>query len=84
MPADAALWDVPVRGAAKLAATLAERRADAELYRTLATLATTGPAVGTVDDWQWRGPREGLAAVTRALGAEPLRARIEKLAGARG
>jgi 5'-3' exonuclease len=84
VPADAALWDVPVRGAAKLAATLAERRADAELYRTLATLATTGPAVGTVDDWEWRGPREGLAAVTRALGAEPLRARIEKLAGARG
>jgi 5'-3' exonuclease len=84
VPADGALWDAPVRGAAKLAATLAERRADAELYRTLATLATTGPAVGTVDDWEWRGPREGLAAVTRALGAEPLRARIEKLAGARG
>jgi 5'-3' exonuclease len=83
VPADGAKWDVPVRGAAKLAATLAERRADALLFRTLATLAVSGPKVGTVDDWLWRGPREGFGVITAALGAAPLAARVERLAAKR-
>ncbi len=49
-------WDVPgLRGAAKLAGTLAARRDEAELFRVLATLVTD-VEVGTVDDWQWSGP----------------------------
>jgi 5'-3' exonuclease len=83
VPADPARWDVPVRGAAKLAATLAERRADAELYRRLATLDADGPVVGRVDDWRWRGPREGFDVVASALGAVPLAGRVARLAGRR-
>jgi 5'-3' exonuclease len=80
IPADPARWDVPVRGAAKLAATLAERRADAVLFRRLATLVTDGPAVGGVEDWRWRGPREGFPVIASALGAGGLAGRVERLA----
>jgi 5'-3' exonuclease len=53
-------WDVPgLRGAAKLAATLAGQRSDAELFRTLAVLRTD-VAVGGVDDWRWTGPGDDL------------------------
>ena len=58
-------WDVAVRGAVSLAARLAADRADAYLYRRLATLVTdvagvldsrvTG-AAGAVDSLAWEGP----------------------------
>ena len=55
---EAGRWDVPgLRGAAKLATTLAERRDDAMLYRTLAALITD-VKVGSVDDWKWNGPTD--------------------------
>jgi 5'-3' exonuclease len=57
IPADPADWDVTVRGAAKLAATLVEQRAAAETFKDLATVRTDS-AVGTVDDWKWAGPTE--------------------------
>lgn len=57
VPVAAADWDVPVRGAGTLAATLAARRADADLFRLLATLRTDAD-VGTVDDWRWTGPAD--------------------------
>ncbi len=55
IPDDAADWDVTVRGAAKLAATLTAQREDADLFKVLATLRTDAE-VGTVDEWQWTGP----------------------------
>jgi 5'-3' exonuclease len=55
IPANAGDWDVPVRGAAKLAATLVEQRADADLFKDLATVRTDAE-VGAVDDWLWTGP----------------------------
>lgn len=48
-------WDVPVRGAAGLAATLAERWDDALLYRRLATLRTDAPIAADLDALAWRG-----------------------------
>jgi 5'-3' exonuclease len=57
IPADAQDWDVAVRGAATLAATLVSQRADAETFKLLATLRTDA-AVGTVDDWKWTGPTD--------------------------
>jgi len=60
-------WGVRVRDAAGLAATLRERRADALLYRTLATLREDVPLAEAVDDLAWRGPRRELLA---ELGAE--------------
>lgn len=70
-------WDVTVRGAAKLASTLANRRGDAQLFLTLATLRTDAP-VGTVDDWRWRGPTPELAAWAERLGSPNLVRRAER------
>ena len=54
-------WDVTVRGAAKLAATLAEERDDAYLSRRIATVDVEGPEVGIVDDLEYRGTTPGFA-----------------------
>lgn len=82
IPDDAREWAVDVRGAAKLAATLAGAREAAELFLDLATLRTDAD-VGTVDDWQWRGPTPELAAWAQRLGAENLLLRAERLAARR-
>jgi 5'-3' exonuclease len=64
IPDDAAAWDVPVRGAAGLAATLRDRRAEATLYRTLATLRRDAAIRCDLDHLAWRGPdRPALAAL---------------------
>jgi 5'-3' exonuclease len=83
IPTAAGDWAVRVRGADKLAATLSARRADALLFRRLATLAHDGPAVGAVDDWRWRGPTPAFAALARDLEVLPLAARIASLADSR-
>ena len=79
IPDEAGRWDVPgLRGAAKLATTLAERSHDAMLYRTLATLITD-VEVGSVDDWKWNGPTDDFSAVCDRIGAQHLFARVERL-----
>jgi 5'-3' exonuclease len=60
IPASAAAWTVPVRGAERLAATLAERRDEALLYKRLATLREDVPLAETLDDLAWRGARPEL------------------------
>ena len=76
IPDDAAQWPVAVRGAAGLAAVLAERRADALLYRRLATLRTDVPLAETLDDLRWRGPRAEFEPFCRSIGAERLLERV--------
>ena len=83
IPDDAAAWDVTVRGAAKLAATLAAARDAAMLFLDLATLRVDGD-VGTVDDWEWRGPAPELAEWAARLDAGNLVSRAARLAGQRG
>ena len=79
IPNQPALWDVPgLRGAAKLGATLAERRVDAELYRTLATVIID-VEVGRVDDWAWSGPTNEFASICERIGAQNFVARAERL-----
>lgn len=56
IPDDPDAWDVPVRGAARLAGVLAERRDDALLYRTLATLRRDVPLAETLDELRYTGP----------------------------
>lgn len=69
-------WDVAVRGAARLAATLAERRDDALFYRTLATLRTDVPLAEDLSDLEWRGtPREEFLSICDELGVTGLRDR---------
>jgi 5'-3' exonuclease len=79
IPDSAAEWDVSVRGATKLAATLAAGREAAELFLELATLRDDA-AVGTVDEWEWRGPTPELANWAARLGSSTLVARAERLA----
>jgi 5'-3' exonuclease len=60
IPDDHRLWSVAVRGADKLAATLAARRAEAALYKQLATLRVDPPPAETLADLEWRGARPAL------------------------
>ncbi len=80
IPDDAAAWEVPVRGAARLAATLAEYRPQAELFRQLATLRTDAPVFNSVDDIRWRGPKPGFDALCATLGVPALAVRARALA----
>jgi 5'-3' exonuclease len=76
IPDDPADWDVQVRGAVRLGATLAQRRDDALLYRDLATLRTDVPLGADLDDLEWRGAHEGAwATCCERLDATTLRTR---------
>jgi 5'-3' exonuclease len=76
-------WDVTVRGAAALAATLTAERDTARLFRTLATLRTDAD-VGDVDDWRWTGPTDAFTAWTARMGAPRLLERATRLSTTRG
>ncbi|HTO55320.1 MAG TPA: 5'-3' exonuclease H3TH domain-containing protein [Myxococcota bacterium] len=60
IPAQAASWSVKVRGADRLAATLAERRDEALLYKRLATLRTDVPLRESLAELEWHGARKDL------------------------
>jgi 5'-3' exonuclease len=64
-------WDPAVRtelrGAAKLAARLAEERQLAELFRDLATLRLDPGVLADVSELRWSGPTEGFDEVCRQL-----------------
>lgn len=79
IPERAADWDVSVRGAARLAATLAEQRERALLFRTLATLRPDAPIGVDVDGLRWRGPRAKSAAWAARLGTPALHERAATL-----
>lgn len=51
-------WQVTVRGAAKLAATLRHQISDAFLYRELTTLRLDVPIEESLDDLEWKGVPE--------------------------
>jgi 5'-3' exonuclease len=62
-------WDVPVRGAATLAAQLRDNRKAAMLYRTLATLRRDVPLRESIDDLEWKGAdRAALTAFCTSIG----------------
>ena len=77
IPADPLEWDAGVRSAAKLNATLREQFELALLFRRIATVETDAD-VGTVADWQWRGPTDAFADVVSELGDERLVARAAR------
>jgi len=82
VPALAAQWDVSVRGALRLATTLAGQRERALLFRELATLRTDAPIGADVVALRWTGPRAELAAWATRLGAPVLLERAARLAAA--
>ena len=84
VPARAEAWDVTVRGAKKLAATLAEYLELARLFRELATLRTDAPVFASVDDLRWTGPRPDFFKLCARLDAGTLFKRTQALAERRG
>jgi 5'-3' exonuclease len=79
IPDAASEWDVQVRGRERLAASLAERREEAALFRRLATLRTDVPLVEDLDQIEWRGPRHAdLETLCREIGAEEVLDRVPR------
>ena len=69
IPADHRLWDVSVRGAEKLAFTLREHRAEAALYKKLATLVEDVPLEEDLEALEFQGvPRENFREWCEAQG----------------
>ena len=83
IPLDSSTWDIKVRGAAKLAATLAEEFDHAVLFRRIATIETDAPVSASVDELEWTGPREDFLDLSQRLDASGLAERAAKLAAAR-
>jgi len=79
IPDNAKTWDVSLRGADRLAASLAANRQAALLFKDLATLRTTAD-VGTVDDWRWHGPTDAFADLCLQLRSETMARRADNVA----
>jgi 5'-3' exonuclease len=60
-------WQVKVTGAARLADALAQDRANALLFRTLATLRTDIPVFSSVDELRWTGPTTAFRTIAERL-----------------
>jgi 5'-3' exonuclease len=84
IPALGGDWDVPVRAAGKLAATLQRQWSEAVLFRRIATIEVDAPVMADVDELEWTGPRKDFAEVAAAIDGQALVERAERLAKARG
>ena len=81
VPDEADQWAVPVRGAARLAGILAERRDDLALFCELTTLDTTIELGVDLHELAWAGvPRERFHAWCDQVGVEQLRDRPHRWA----
>jgi 5'-3' exonuclease len=79
IPDDDSQWAIKVRGAKSLATVLRERKDDALLYRTLATLRTDVPLDESLDDLEWKGAdRAKIEALCEKLGSSELLERIDR------
>jgi 5'-3' exonuclease len=79
IPRDESGWDVPVRGAGGLAASLREHESELELYRTLTRLRTDVPLEEGLPDLEWRGAdREDLEALCEELGDTRFPSRVPR------
>ena len=72
-------WEVSVRGSAKLAATLAENRELAMLFRKVATIADDAPTFDRLGELTWAGPTPEFPKLITELGGEHLIDRAENL-----
>ncbi len=72
-------WEVPVRGAVALAATLRDHRAEAALYKRLATLNRDAAVEGDLDSLEWEGvPRTEFLALCDELGFDTVGSRVHR------
>lgn len=72
-------WEVSVRGSAKLAATLAESRELAMLFRRIATIADSAPTFTRLDEMVWTGPTVDFPDLIGKLGGDHLVERADNL-----
>ena len=81
IPASPLEWGVPLRNAVRLAATLQQQRADAFLYKRLATLNADAAISGDLDSLAWGGvPRDEFIGLCDELGFETIRERVHRWA----
>jgi 5'-3' exonuclease len=74
-------WEVPLRGAVSLAATLRDHRAEAALYKRLATLNADAQVAEQLDDLEWRGvQREPFVSLCGELGFQTVGSRVHRWA----
>lgn len=78
IPKDISTWP-PIRGAAKLAATLFAQWENALLFRDLATLRLDVPVFNDINELEWQGPADGFEAVCQRLKAKNTFKRVQKL-----
>ncbi|MEQ1869060.1 MAG: 5'-3' exonuclease H3TH domain-containing protein [Vicinamibacterales bacterium] len=69
IPDDWTAWGVNASGAARLSKTLRERRDEALLFRTLATLRSDLPLLTSTDALRWTGPTDAFAPIAASLDA---------------
>ncbi|MDE0115599.1 MAG: flap endonuclease [bacterium] len=72
-------WEVSLRGSAKLAATLAENRELALLFRRIATIDDAAPTFDRLDELAWTGPAPEFPELMGRMGGDHLVERAEKL-----
>ncbi|HET9216778.1 MAG TPA: 5'-3' exonuclease H3TH domain-containing protein [Terriglobia bacterium] len=77
IPKDCSQWDLPVRGALRMAESLFNSWSDALLFRDLATLRTDVPVFDSVDELRWKGARLDFASMAERLKADDLLATIK-------
>src|SRR5450631_2282725 len=76
IPTEPSRWPRDLRGRERLAHVWGERRQDAFLYRTLATLRLDAPVSASLEELEHRGvPREFFLAWCDAVGAKTLKGR---------
>jgi 5'-3' exonuclease len=74
-------WDIALRGASSLAATLRDHRAEAALYKRLATLNRDAAIGEQLDDLEWAGVRrDDFTALCAELGFETVGSRVHRWA----
>jgi 5'-3' exonuclease len=79
IPDDVSDWDIALRGADKMAATLRDNRDLAMLFKDLATLREDEPLFESVDALRWQGPTEAFPAFCAQVETDTLLSRITLL-----
>ena len=79
IPLDPNKWDVPVRGAEKLAETLSQNFKEAQLYKDLTILRDNVSVMSNVSELEWVAPKEHFTELCERLDASKLAERLKNL-----
>ncbi len=80
IPDEVTQWDITLRGAEKMAATLRDNRDLAMLFKDIATLRDEEPLFDSIDSLRWQGPSEAFPAFCARIESDTLLNRITLLA----